>query len=137
MVFTVLAMAYTGGGLTGENSFFASFGESNSSLSLVIGSFGALVLTFIQYSIRRILSFRQFVDEISEGIKSMVPAFTILILAWTISGICSTDYLNTGGYVGNLVKDASFPIFILPVMVFVIAGFLGFATELHGEPWLC
>lgn len=132
MVFTVLAMAYTGGGLTGENSFFASFGESNSSLSLVIGSFGALVLTFIQYSIRRILSFREFVDEITEGIKSMVPAFTILILAWTISGICSTDYLNTGGYVGNLVKDASFPIFILPVMVFVIAGFLGFAT---GTSW--
>lgn len=132
IIFTVLAMAYTGGGLSGETSFFASFGESNSSLSLVIGSFGALVLTLIQYSIRRILSFREFMEGISEGIKSMVPAFTILILAWTISGICSIDYLNTGGYVGNLVKDASFPIFILPVMVFVIAGFLGFAT---GTSW--
>lgn len=132
MVFTVLAMVYTGGGFTGETSFFASFGESNSSLSLVIGSFGALVLTFIQYSIRKILSFRELMEGISEGIKSMVPAFTILILAWTISGICSTEYLNTGGYVGNLVKDANFPIFILPVMVFVIAGFLGFAT---GTSW--
>ncbi|WP_455713972.1 Na+/H+ antiporter NhaC family protein [Anaerosporobacter sp.] len=132
IVLTVLAMAYTGGGLTGETNFFASFGECEASLSLVLGSFGALVLTFIQYSIRKILSFREFMEGISEGVKSMVPAFTILILAWAIGGICSVDYLNTGGYVGNLVKDASFPVFILPVMVFAIAAFLGFAT---GTSW--
>lgn len=132
IVFTILAMVYTGGGFTGETGFFASFGESNSALSLVLGSFGALIFTFIQYSIRRILSFREFMEGISEGIKSMVPAFTILILAWTIGGICSVEYLNTGGYVGNLVNTASFPTFILPVIVFVIAAFLGFAT---GTSW--
>ncbi|WP_167958929.1 Na+/H+ antiporter NhaC family protein [Anaerosporobacter faecicola] len=132
IVFTVLAMAYTGGGFTGEQSFFSSFGYSDSSLSLVLGSFGALVLTFFQYAIRKILSFREFMEGISDGVKSMVPAFLILILAWTIGGICSTEYLNTGGYVGNLVQDANFPLFILPVMVFVIAAFLGFAT---GTSW--
>ena len=67
----------------------------------------------------------------------MIPAITILILAWTISGICSANYLNTGGYIGNLVNDliaknAAFPIFIIPVITFVIAGFLAFAT---GTSW--
>lgn len=129
---TILAMAYTGGAFTSEIGFFKSFGNANSSLSLVLGSFGALIVTFIQYSIRRILGFREFMEGISEGIKSMVPAFMILILAWTIGGICSVEYLNTGGYVGNLVNTASFPTFILPIMVFVIAAFLGFAT---GTSW--
>ena len=62
----------------------------------------------------------------------MVPAFTILILAWSIGGICSVDYLNTGGFVGNLVNNSTFPVFILPAITFLVASFLGFAT---GTSW--
>lgn len=62
----------------------------------------------------------------------MVPAFTILIMAWSIGGICSVDYLNTGGFVGNMVNNSSFPTFILPAVTFVVAAFLGFAT---GTSW--
>ncbi len=62
----------------------------------------------------------------------MVPAFTILILAWSIGGICSVEYLNTGGFVGNLVNNSSFPVFVLPAITFLVASFLGFAT---GTSW--
>ena len=41
----------------------------------------------------------------------MVPSFTILILAWTIGGICSVNYLNTGGFIGNMVNNSAFPIY--------------------------
>lgn len=132
IVATILAMIYTGGGFTKEVSVLKSFGNCDSSLSLVIGSFIALVITFILYLPRKILSFTQFMESITEGIKSMVPAFTILVLAWTIGGICSEDYLNTGLFVGQLVKDASFPVFILPAIIFFVAAFLGFAT---GTSW--
>lgn len=130
--FTVLAMEYTGGYFDGKVSFFRSFGESDAALALVMGSFTALIITFFLFIPRKIIGFKEFMEGISEGIKSMVPAFIILILAWTISGICSTEYLNTGGYVGHLVLELNFPIAILPMITFLVAGFLGFAT---GTSW--
>jgi len=129
---TVLAMAYTGGAFGGGSTFLDSFGNCDSSLSLVLGSFIALVVSFFLFVPRKVLSFREFMDGITEGIKSMVPAFTILILAWAIGGICSVDYLNTGGFVGNLVNNSSFPVFVLPAVTFLVASFLGFAT---GTSW--
>lgn len=129
---TVLAMAYTGGAFNGETGFFASFGQCDSALSLAIGSFCALVVAFLLFVPRKVLRFSEFMEGITEGIKSMVPAFTILILAWTIGGICSVNYLNTGGFVGNMVNNTSFPAFILPAVTFAVAAFLSFAT---GTSW--
>lgn len=132
---TILSMIYTGGGFSKEGiGILDSFGNCDSALSLVLGSFFALIITFVLYISRKILSFKTFMSCITEGIQSMVPAFTILILAWTIGGICSIDYLNTGGFIGNLVNkyNTSFPIFILPAAVFLIAAFLGFST---GTSW--
>lgn len=132
ILFSVLAMVYTGGGFSGEASFTEAFGNCDSSLSLVLGSFGALIVSFLLFIPRKVLKFKTFMGGITEGIKSMVPAFTILILAWSIGGICSQDYLNTGGFVGNLVNNSDFPVFILPAITFIVAGFLGFAT---GTSW--
>ena len=129
---TIIAMAYTGGAFGGGCSFTESFGNCDSSLSLVLGSFVALVAAFFLFVPRRVISFHSFMDGITEGIKSMVPAFTILILAWAIGGICSVDYLNTGGFVGNLVNNSTFPVFVLPAITFLVASFLGFAT---GTSW--
>ena len=130
--FTIVAMIYTGGGFSGEVSPMEAFGSCNASLSLVMGSFLALIVTFFLYLPRKIITFEDFTGSVSEGIKSMVPAFTFLILAWTIGGICSEAYLNTGGFIGNLVKESNFPMFILPVIIFFVAAFLGFAT---GTSW--
>lgn len=129
---TILAMIYTGGGFSGEHSVMKAFGYCDSSRSLVLGSFFAVIVTFLLYIPRKVLTYKEFMEGITEGIKSMVPAFTILILAWTIGGICRPEYLNTGGYVGLLVKHANFPVFILPAVVFAVSAFLGFAT---GTSW--
>ena len=131
IVCTVLAMVYTGGGFAGT-PFLESFGECDSAFSLVLGSFLALVATFILYIPRRVLSFVDFMGGITEGIKSMVPAFTILILAWTIGGVCSSDYLNTGELVGNAISNSAFPVFLLPAVILIVAAFLGFST---GTSW--
>lgn len=132
IIATILAMAYTGGAFTGDCSFTESFGNCDSSLSLVLGSFISLVVAFFLFVPRKVISFTEFMSGITDGIKSMVPAFSILILAWTIGGICSVDYLNTGGFVGNLVNNSTFPVFILPAVTFLVASFLGFAT---GTSW--
>lgn len=129
---TIAAMLFTGGAFSGKSTILGAFGTCDSSLSLVLGSFFALVVIFIQYLPRKILSFSEFMESITEGVKSMVPAFIILVLAWTIGGICSEQYLDTGHYVGYLVREMDFPVFILPVIIFFVAAFLGFAT---GTSW--
>ena len=132
IVFSVLAMIYTGGGFSGEVGILDSFGNCDSAFSLVLGSFGALAVTAILYIPRKILGFKEFFGCISEGVKSMVGADIILILAWTIGGICNSDHLGTGLYVGEVVSGGSFPVFVLPMIIFVVAGFLAFAT---GTSW--
>ena len=62
----------------------------------------------------------------------MVPAIFILCLAWTLSGICGTDYLNLGGYVGEIVHEHSQFAVFLPVTFFLVAIGLAFAT---GTSW--
>jgi tetracycline resistance efflux pump len=127
IILSVLAMLYTGGLFSGKGvGVAAAFGNCDSSLSLAIGGFGAIVLTFILYLPRKIMTFKDFMLGVTEGIKIMVPAITILILAWTVSGVCR-DLLSTGQYVGDLVKNGHFPLMLLPLVIFVVAAFLSFA----------
>lgn len=130
--FSILSMLYTGGLFSGDSSnIIEAFGNSDASKSLVLGGFGAIVVTFLLYIPRKILSFSDFMGSVTEGIKMMVPAITILVLAWTISGVCR-DLLSTGEYIGNIVATSNFPIVLLPLIVFIVAGFLSFSM---GTAW--
>lgn len=126
----VLGMIYTGGFFDGE-SFVNSFANSDASVGLVLGSFMALVITLIFYLVRRILPFKDCMDCITEGFKAMVPAMTILALAWTLKGM--TDSLGAAEYVAGIVESSqgSFLNF-LPAIIFLIAVGLSFAT---GTSW--
>lgn len=132
IIFSVLAMLHSGGFFSGNGISIAdAFGDCNSSASLVLGGFGALVVAFIQYLPRRLLTFREFMDGIGEGIKSMVPAYIILTLAWSISAVCR-DLLGAGQFVGSVVEQSHMPLMIIPAIVFLIAAFLSFST---GTAW--
>src|SRR5699024_8287910 len=64
------------------------------------------------------------------GIKSMLPAFFILIFAWAISFLI--EELQTGDYLGGLVSQSSLSLLFLPVIVFLMAAFIAFST---GSSW--
>lgn len=131
IVLCISGMLYTGGILEGAG-IVEAFANCDSSLSLVLGSFFTLVFTFFLYLGRRILSFSEFCSSFTQGAKSMVPAIMILSLAWTLSGICSADYLNIGGYVGSVVGENATVAAFLPVIFFLVATGLAFAT---GTSW--
>ena len=61
----------------------------------------------------------------------MLPANIILVLAWTISGVCR-DLLETPIFVQSLVTDGGFSAVWLPAAIFLIASFLSFST---GTAW--
>jgi len=134
VVFAVLALLYAGG-YWGEDPAYhtvgAAFGNTSASKALVWASFGALVVALVMFVPRRLMSLRQFMDGCVDGMKTMLPAVIILMLAWTISGVCR-DLLQTPEFVKTLVSGEDAVSLLLPALVFVIAGFLSFST---GTAW--
>lgn len=131
IVLCILAMLYTGGILNGVGIVNA-FADCDASLSLAIGSFCTLIVTFLLYIPRKVITFRQFAESLVDGFKAMVPAILILTFAWTLSGVCSEDYLNLGGYVKDIVSASNMSLSLLPAIFFLIALGLAFAT---GTSW--
>ena len=133
IIFSILAMLYTGGYFTQADvtTLQQAFGNCDSSASLVMGGFGALLVAFLLFVPRRLLGFKAFMESITEGVKSMASANIILVLAWTLGSICS-DVLGTGEYVKSVVLASHFPVAIIPAVIFAVAAFLSFST---GTAW--
>ena len=126
----IIGMIYTGGFFEGV-SFVDAFANCESSKSLVLGSFIALVITFLLYVPRRVITFREFAESLPEGFRAMVPAILILTFAWTLSGFCR-DALGAGGFVGGLVEHNAAASMFLPAVLFLVGLGLAFAT---GTSW--
>ncbi len=131
IIFSILSMLYVGGYFSADMTLAEAFGNTDAGPALALAAFGALIVAFVQFVPRRVISFDNFMSGIGAGVKSMVGAFIILTLAWTISGVCR-DLLGTGEYVGALVKASNMPPALIPAIVFVVAGILAFAM---GTSW--
>lgn len=131
IVACIAMMLYTGGIMDGAGIVDA-FANCSSARSLVMGSFIALVVTFLFYIPRKVITFQEFCDCFVTGFKAMTPAVMILCLAWTLSGICSEDYLDIGGFVSAVVGGNATVAMLLPVIFFLVALGLAFAT---GTSW--
>lgn len=127
----IYGMLYTGGIHEGK-SVADAFADCDASQALVFGSFIALVFISILYLPRKVISFSEYYECYAQGFKAMVPAIFILCLAWTLSGVCSDEYLNLGGYVGQIVQNNNSLAMFLPVIFFIVAICLAFAT---GTSW--
>lgn len=126
----IVAMVYTGGFFEGA-SFVDAFAASDASVGLVLGGAVTLVFTFIYYMMRDVLSFEEFAKCIPEGFKSMIAPILILTMAWTLSGM--TNLLGAKYFVADLVANsASAMQGFLPMIIFLVAAFLAFAT---GTSW--
>lgn len=131
IISSVLSMLYVGGFFKGGKSIAKAFGDTDAASALAIAGFITLIFILILYIPRKILTFSEFMQSFSTGIKTMVPVYIILTLAWTISGVCR-ELLNTGVYVGGLVAKSNMPVMLIPVIVFIVAGFLSFSM---GTSW--
>ncbi len=135
MTFAVMGLMYSGGywgtDAAYKGSFQAALGNSSASPSLVWASFGALLVAFVLYVPRKLVTFSEFMNGIVEGIRLMLPANLILILAWTLSGVCR-DLLCTPQFVQAIVVHSGMSAMLLPFFIFVIAAFLSFST---GTAW--
>lgn len=126
----IISMLYTGGFFEGVN-FVEAFANSDASVGLVMGSFIALIFTFVFYMFREVITFGEFMECIPEGFKMMVSSILILTFAWTLSGV--TGLLGANTYVAALVGGSAAAMkMFLPAIIFLVALGLAFAT---GTSW--
>lgn len=106
----------------------AAFENTDVGSSLVYGALSGLAVALVLSLISGV-SISLLVQASFHGAKSMLPAVYILFFAWAIGSTIGS--METGKYLAASVGDA-IPMSLLPVIMFVLAGFMAFAT---GTSW--
>lgn len=118
----------------------AASAPKGASLSVILGaSDSAAVLlasSFLGLLTAAILSLtvgRERISDVSEamidGMRAMIPAMVILILAWSIGEVCTR--LGTAEFIVHVVAQGMPPM-LIPVTLFIISGLVAFST---GTSW--
>ncbi len=129
IVFSVLGMLYAGGFFEGVELSVA-VGEDPVA-GLCIGATVALVVAAGMFLPRGLMTLDGFVGGISEGVRSMVGAIMILVLAWSLGAACRY-LIGTGEFVSGLLNSLGVGLALLPAAIFVVSAFIGFAM---GTSW--
>lgn len=131
IIFTILAMLYTGGFFFGSQrgDVMAALLNASISLALVYGAVITIIFAAILYLPRKLMKPREFMPILMTGMQSMITAIIILVLAWAIGSIIKE--LGTGDFLASKLKD-TLPIYLLPALAFLLSGVMAFAT---GTSW--
>jgi Na+/H+ antiporter NhaC len=133
MVLGVLAGLY----VTGKNastdivnpSLQDIIGNADSYTALMWASLASMMTAAMLSLVQRIMDLEEVVNAWFNGVRAMLMAMIILILAWSLGEV--TDILKTADFLVSILGD-TIPVFILPTMVFVLAAATAFAT---GSSW--
>ncbi|MFQ5745395.1 MAG: Na+/H+ antiporter NhaC family protein [Acidobacteriota bacterium] len=126
LVATVLVGLYA----TGEgDSLHDIIGSSDSYKALMWASLLAALTASALSLGQRILTLGETVEAWYAGLKSMMFAMIILILAWSLSSI--TAVLHTAGFLVSVLGE-TLPAAVVPALVFILSAATSFAT---GSSW--
>lgn len=126
LVFGVIVSLWADG--TGD-TFQEIINSADSYKALMWASITAVLVASIMTSAQRVLKIGEIVEAWYAGLKSMMFAMIILMLAWSLSLV--TEALHTAPYLVSILGDALNPGFV-PVVVFLLAAATAFAT---GSSW--
>jgi Na+/H+ antiporter NhaC len=131
VIITVIAGLYfVGARALGDGAANASLREIISASGdeafkvLLWASFGGGVVGLLTALVTGALTIDQSVDAWISGVKAMTMAILILVLAWAIGDICK-NHLLTGPWLLSQVRPSPH---WLPVITFVVSGFIALAT---------
>ena len=130
IVTCTIGMIYVGGFFEGVG-FIDAFSATDASVGLPWGSLIALLFAIVYYMCRRLVSFKEAMNCLTQGFIAMVPAMLILTFAVTLKTM--TGLLGADVYVAGLMQGASAGLTnMLPAIIFLVACFLAFAS---GTSW--
>jgi len=104
-------------------------GNADSYIALMWASLASMMSAALLSLAQKIMDLEEVVNAWFHGVRSMLMAMIILILAWSLGEV--TDILKTADFLVSVLGD-SLPIFILPALVFILAAATAFAT---GSSW--
>ena len=116
--------------ITGEGDNLREvIGSADSYKALMWGSLaGVLVAASLSLG-QRILTLEQTMEAWYAGLREMLFALIILVLAWSLSSV--TEVLHTADFLVSILGD-TLPPGIIPALIFIISALTGFAT---GSSW--
>ncbi|MFQ5789870.1 MAG: Na+/H+ antiporter NhaC family protein [Acidobacteriota bacterium] len=103
--------------------------SADSYVALLWAALTGCVIAMLLAISQRIMSLTETVDAWFQGLKAMLMAIVILLLAWSIGAV--TEELYTADFLVQVLEGTLSP-FWLPVLTFVIAAAMAFAT---GTSW--
>ena len=98
-------------------------------LDVQIGVILAVAVTVVLYGVQRLMAWAEMFDAVLDGIKIMVPALTIVVVAFMFKEV--NDQLGLAPFVIENVTPYMTPV-LLPVVVFTTMALISFAT---GSSW--
>ncbi|WP_405346667.1 Na+/H+ antiporter NhaC family protein [Ruminococcus sp.] len=127
---SVFALVYNGGILDGV-SFVDAFGDTDATVGLPWAGAIALVFTIIYLMLRRIVTFKEAMEQVPKGFFAMVPPILILTFATALKNM--TTLLGAKYFVAYMMNGAAASLQnFLPAIIFLVACLLAFAT---GTSW--
>lgn len=130
IIFSIIGMLYSGGYFKGGVDFSTAVGEDPIT-GLCIGSIVALMVSACMFMPRKLITLDRYVESGTEGVRTMVSSMMILVLAWSLGGVCRY-MLGTGEFVSGALTSAGVSLQFLPPVVFVVAALIAFAM---GTSW--
>ena len=105
------------------------FGKADPYTPLMWGSVLACLTALVLAVSQRIMTMSEGIKAWMAGMRSMLLAIVILLLAWSLGEV--TQSLETASFLANTLSE-TLPPQVLPLTVFVVASLIAFAT---GTSW--
>lgn len=112
-----------------DDSLREIIGAADSYRALMWASLAAVLVAAVMSVGQRILTLDETIDAWYNGMKSMLMAMIILVMAWALSAV--TEGLHTAAYLTEFLSGSIAPGFV-PALVFLLAAATAFAT---GTSW--
>ena len=131
IVFALLGIYATGAASLGEgtHSLYEIVGEADPFKTLIWAAAGGCFIAIAMAAASRMLTLQQSIEAWVGGMRAMFMAIVILVLAWGLGAV--TEAVGTGPYLSRAISD-TLPLQALPVLVFLVAALISFAT---GTSW--
>src|SRR5690625_764402 len=108
-----------------ENDFMTAIAESDGGMSILIAALTATLVALLMGIQQKLFSFKESIEIIVEGFKSMMLVYIILALAWSIGSV--TSELGTAEYV-VAAAEANAAKGLIPALLFLVASVIAFTT---------
>lgn len=105
-------------------------GNADSFVALLWASLGGTIVAIVLSVSQRILSLQKTMDALLDGFKSMLPAITVLVLAWSLAEV--TTELHTATFISRVLINFKLAPWLMPAITFLMAALVAFST---GSSW--